>query len=36
MASSTAAHLDRRKHRGPLRFLYMDLKTFLRRCFGLG
>ena len=27
--------LDRRKHRGPFRFLYMDLAQFLKRVFGL-
>ncbi len=36
MASSAVSQLDRRKHRGPWRFLYMDLKAFLRRYFGVG
>jgi hypothetical protein len=28
--------IDRRKHRGPFRILYMDLKSFMRRYLGLG
>ena len=28
--------LDRRKHRGPFRFLYMDFRTFLGRYLGWG
>jgi hypothetical protein len=28
--------IDRRKHRGPFRFLYMDLKSFLRRYLSIG
>ena len=28
--------IDRRKHRGPFRFLYMDFRTFLRRYLGWG
>lgn len=28
--------LDRRRHRGAFRFLYMDLKAFLRRFLGIG
>lgn len=27
-------NLDRRKHRGPFRFLYMDFRAFLRRYLG--
>jgi hypothetical protein len=27
---------DRRKHRGPFRFLYMDLKSFMRRYLNIG
>jgi hypothetical protein len=34
MASATADRLDRRKHRGPFRFLYIDLKSLIRRYFG--
>ncbi len=36
VATSAANQLDRRKHRGPWRFLYMDLKAFLRRYFRVG
>lgn len=28
--------LDRRKHHGPFRFLYMDLKRFMQRFLGVG
>ena len=28
--------LDRRRHRGPLRFLHMDLSDFLRRYLAWG
>jgi len=28
--------IDRRKHRGPFRILYMDLQSFLRRYLHLG
>ena len=28
--------IDRRKHRGPFRFLYMDMKSFLRRYLNIG
>jgi hypothetical protein len=28
--------LDRRKHHGPFRFLYMDFRAFLRRILGRG
>ena len=28
--------IDRRRHRGPFRFLYMDMKTFLRRYLNIG
>jgi hypothetical protein len=27
--------LDRRKHHGPFRFIYMDLSTFLHRFLGI-
>ncbi len=36
MASPIPDALDRRKHRGPFRFLYMDFRTFLRRYLGWG
>jgi hypothetical protein len=36
MSRSAADLLDRRKHRGAFRFLYMDLKSLLRRYFGWG
>jgi hypothetical protein len=36
MAGRPAAELDRRKHRGPFRFLYMDLKRFFSRLLGRG
>ncbi len=29
-------NIDRRKHHGPFRFLYMDLRSFLRRYLGVG
>ncbi len=28
--------IDRRKHRGPFRILYMDLKSFMRRYLNIG
>jgi hypothetical protein len=28
--------IDRRRHRGPFRILYMDLKSFMRRYLHLG
>jgi len=28
--------LDRRKHRGPFRIMFMDFRTFLRRVLRLG
>ncbi len=28
--------LDRRKHQGPFRFMFMDFKAFLRRVLNLG
>ena len=31
MASSTSERIDRRRHHGPWRFLYMDLKSIMRR-----
>jgi len=36
MTDTQASSLDRRKHRGPWRFLYMDFRTFLRRYLGWG
>jgi len=36
MANPSSDLLDRRRHHGPWRFLYMDLKTFLRRYLGWG
>jgi hypothetical protein len=27
---------DRRKHHGPFRFFYMDVKSFMRRYFHIG
>jgi hypothetical protein len=36
MVSLTATRLDRRQHRGPWRFLFMDLKSFLRRYLRVG
>ena len=36
MANPAPDALDRRKHRGPFRFLYMDFRTFLRRYLGWG
>ncbi len=33
MASTGADQLDRRRHHGPLRFIYMDIKAVLRRLF---
>ncbi len=36
MAHTLPSPLDRRKHHGPFRFLYMDFRTFLRRVFGWG
>ena len=36
MASPIPDALDRRTHRGPFRFLYMDFRTFLRRYLGWG
>lgn len=33
MASTALDRLDRRKHRGPFRFLYMDLRMLFRRYF---
>ena len=29
-------NVDRRKHRGPFRILYMDLKSFMRRYLRIG
>lgn len=34
MPSANTDRLDRRKHRGPFRFLYIDLKSLIRRYFG--
>jgi hypothetical protein len=28
--------IDRRKHRGPFRILYMDLRSFMHRYLGIG
>lgn len=34
MNRSAPLPLDRRKHHGPFRFLYMDFRAFFRRFFG--
>jgi hypothetical protein len=31
-----AMNIDRRKHRGPFRILYMDLQSFMSRFLGIG
>jgi hypothetical protein len=36
MATPSPDSIDRRRHRGVWRFLYMDLKAFLRRYLGWG
>lgn len=36
MPNSGPDQLDRRRHHGPFRIMYMDLKAFLRRFFGWG
>ena len=36
MASHTSERIDRRQHHGPWRFLYMDLKSFMRRYLNIG
>ena len=36
MACPVPPELDRRKHRGPFRFLFMDVRAFFRRFLGWG
>jgi hypothetical protein len=36
MASKVSPEIDRRRHQGPFRFLYMDLKRFFSRLLGRG